>query len=266
MEENINKIVERLHAESKEDALWISHVIDEYALKIISTKNNSELIVIGSEGMVSQINIQTGEIIHKIKLPVNALFCAQKLNLSDAIYLGTDCGIVLLNADFSFQFIHQEKGWFEHIAISADDNFLVSTKGSCLYVFDNTNKLIHKNTSFKSTISALLIKDNLLFVSCYGGIHEFKIPDFIEYTLFPWSTSLLNISVNPSHEFIASGTQENCLHFWPYPYQEQKDFQISNYPSKITCIEWNKNNIHLAINFGEDVHVWDFGHGPPVNQ
>lgn len=145
----------------------------------------------------------------------------------------------------------------------------VSNASSIGYVFEEDGKhykLVHKDTSFKTIISGILFNFDSFLVSSYRGVTSISSSNFMDSEFFEWKSCLTTISWSPDKSFIAAGTQENQIHFWPYPLEKDKGFQMGGYPSKISKMIWSKNSYKFFVNSKNDVHIWDFSDGAPIGK
>lgn len=268
MDSNINKIFSRLSDESNESLNWALD-LDGFILKIISIPTSGLIWVVTSEEKVFLVNTKKGEISKTFENIADLIFSAIIHPKTNDLIVVSSNGIFLLTLQGNVTTIIKENNWFEHIAISDDGLVVFAAKGKTLYIFEeNTDgyQLVNQDNSFQSTISDIIFNVDAFLVSNYGGVREYKTKDFDNYNLFEWKTSLLTTSWSPNKKYIAAGTQENAIHFWPYPFEEEKDFQISGYPSKVSKIIWANNATEFVVNCAEDVHIWDFSNGPPTGK
>jgi WD40 repeat protein len=264
MDEKLDKIFNRLKEESDENINW-SIALDGYILKIIPIESADLIWVIASEENVFLIDTNTGEIFKQFKNIAELVFSAVIHPLSQNLFIATSNGVHELNSNGELKTLIAEEAWFEHISISHDGSILFAAKGKTLYVLEN-NELVIKDSSFNSTISDILFSHNAFLVSNYGGVREYTVGDLQNFKVFEWKTSLLSTSWSPDKKYIVAGTQENAIHFWHYPFEADKDFQISGYQSKVTKMIWSKDATRFVVNSFEDVNIWDFSDGPPTGK
>lgn len=225
--------------------------------------------MIASEEQVFLVDVSKGEIIQQFNNIAEFIFSAVIHSQSHHVLLGTSTGVFTLTIEGEINPLISEEGWFEHISISNDGLVLLAAKGKTLYILEQNNnifELIKKDDSFTSTISDILYSHNAFLVSNYGGVREYKIEDLKNFNMFEWRTSLLTTSWSPDKKYIVAGTQENAIHFWPYPFDSGEDFQISGYQSKVTKMIWSKDATQFVVNCFEDIHIWDFSDGPPTGK
>lgn len=268
MDNNTEKILNRLKKESDESINW-TLCLDCYILKIIPVESSELIWVIASEEQVFLVDTSKGEIIKQFDNIAELIFSAVVHPLSHNLLIGTSHGVFTLSIEGEIKPLISEDGWFEHISIGKDGSILFVAKGKTLYILEQKNQiytLVKKDSSFNSTISDILFNHDAFLVSNYGGVREYKIEDLKNFTLFEWKTSLLTTSWSPDKKYIAAGTQENAIHFWPYPFEKEQDFQIGGFQNKVTKMIWTKDAFQFAVNGYEDVHIWDFSEGPPTGK
>ena len=268
MESNTDKIFSRLKEESEENINWTLG-LDGFILKIIPIPASKMIWVISSENSVHLLNSANGKILNKHENIAEIIFSAVIHPKTNELFIATSNGVFALSLQGNTLPLIEEKNWFEHIAINTDGTIIFTANGKTLYILqqkENEYQLTHKDNSFNSTISDIIFNIDSFLVSNYGGVREYNTNDLENHSLFEWKTSLLTTSWSPDRKYIAAGTQENCIHFWPYPFEEEKDFQISGYPSKVTKIIWANKATEFVVNCSEDVQIWDFSNGPPTGK
>ncbi|NBC81853.1 MAG: hypothetical protein GVY19_00580 [Bacteroidetes bacterium] len=257
-----------INMETAEAKLWESNT-EDYLLKIFISHSHDKIITIGTAGNICVLLASDGSFLRKTQLDVFSVFTACYHPIMDIFVLGTNKGLLLSDTKLNSTCINNDKGWFEHICMNDKGDSLLASNGKKLYFFktdDKTYKLIKIDESFTSTISYIVYNQGSFLVSNYGEIREYNENDFEAYKSFPWKTSLLKLAWSPDKKFICSSTQENCLHFWPYPFEKDNQFQISGFPTKINCICWTENSRLLALSNNDQIVIWDFIDGPPIGK
>lgn len=268
MSSNSDKILNRLEDESKQDINWVLN-LDCFILKIITIPLTEIAWVVASEEIVYLVNTKKGEIINKFENISELIFSAVIHPKTNDLLISTSSGVFILSTQGIILNLINEIGWFEHLTISKEGNIVFAAKGRTLYILeikDNSYEVLSKDASFNSTISDIIFNDDSFLVSNYGSVRQYKTQNLEDYQAFEWKTSLLTISWSPDKKYIAAGTQENGIHFWPYPFEKETDFQINGYRSKVHKIIWENNATEFIVNCYEDVHIWDFSDGPPMGK
>lgn len=258
----------RLIEASKDKIKWTLS-LDSFILKIISIPASKMIWVVGSEGEVFLVNTELAAVSNKYESIAEIIFSAVIHPKTSDLIVSTSEGIRILTLGGDVISLIDEDEWFEHLEISEDGNLLFVSAGKSLCVFvhkDGVFELMNRDESFDSTISDIVFNAGSFLVSNYGGVREYKSKDLINFNLFKWKTSLLNISWSPNKKYIATGTQENAIHFWPYPLQKGKDFLMGGYPSKVNLTLWSSDSKEFVVNGYDDVIIWDFSQGPPVGK
>jgi hypothetical protein len=263
-----SSIIKRLQSDSQKSMNWKIN-LNCFILKIIPIHSLNLIWVVSSENQVFVIDINNGNVVHQFVIDCEFIFCAVSRLTSQSLIVATSNGIFSLFLNGDSQTLTDENGWFEHMAINKDENLLFASNGKTLFIFEsvqNEFKILKKDNSFKSTISDVLFSHNSFLVSCYGGVREYSSSDLDHFNSFEWKTSLLAMSWSPDKKYISASTQENAIHFWPYPFEKNSDFQMSGYHSKITKMIWSKDSTKFIVNCFEDVHIWDFSDGPATGK
>ena len=268
MKPNFDIILNRLKRESEQDINWTLD-LDCFILQIISIPASNWIWVIASEENIFLVDTEKGEIVKEFRAIAEFIFSAVIHPKTNDLFIASSNGVFLLTTHESKRVLIDEKDWFEHIAISSDGSVIFVAKGRALYILEQNRdayELLSKDDSFESTISDIIFNIDSFLVSNYGSVREYKTKDFEDYQLFKWKTSLLTTSWSTDKKYIVAGTQENIIHFWPYPFEEEKDFQISGYQSKVTKMIWTNDASEFVVNCSEDVQIWDFSDGPPTGK
>lgn len=267
-EQSFEESIKLVRQESQKDLEW--HLdLGCYILKIIPIPLSKLLWVIASEDNVFLIDTEKHEVKLEFKSVAEIIFSAEIHPKSSALLIGSSRGIHQLKLDGKVVDLLIEDNWFEHLAISDDGSVLHVSKGKTLYIFQEKNEeyeLIKKDTNFNSTISGVIFNVDSFLVSSYGGVRRIAATNFDDNDFFEWKTSLTAISWSPDKKYIAAGTQENHIHFWPYPIEDGKDFQMGGYPSKVSKLHWTNDGKEFIVNSKNDVHIWDFSSGPPLGK
>ena len=268
MDQSFKDSLNVIRQETQKDLEW-SLDLGYYILKIIPIPDSKLLWVVASEEKVFLVDTATHEVSSEFENLGEFIFSAALHPVSNALVIGSSSGVHHLKIDGESRSILKEENWFEHLALSNDGGSLHVSKGKLLYIFEEDGdhyQLVYKDTSFKTTISGILFNVDSFLVSSYGGVRRISSSNYEESEFFEWKTSLTTISWSPDKSFIAAGTQENQIHFWPYPLEKDKDFQMGGYPSKISKMIWSKDSHKFFVNSKNDVHVWNFFDGPPIGK
>ncbi len=268
MESDIDDTVRSLIKDSKKDLQWELN-LDCFILRIISIPHSTLIWVVGGEEHVFLVDAKKARIVKKYEHVGEIIFSSVLHPKTSDLILSSSNGVSMLTIGGEHVWLLKEDRWFEHLAISTTGEFLLVSKGKTLCIFQEDEQryqLINQDSTFKSTISDLIFHIDAFLISNYGGVREYDVSDLKNYKVFEWKTSLLNISWSPNKQYIAAGTQENAIHFWPYPLQKGQDFQMGGYPTKAHLILWSEDSTKFIVNGLEELHCWDFSQGPPTGK
>ena len=262
--DNIGKIFK---ADTADLINWEANT-DDYVFSILNFDKRHFLMVFDSSAAVTILQTQNGKVLHKVQLEANMAFFAEKNSEENTVIIGTDKGLFKMDVStFEVDYFLKNNNWFEKGTWG--NNYFLTSSGKTLWVYeliDQALVLIKKDDSFNSTISGIVFNKGSFLVSNYGEIRAYEINDGFEtFESYPWQTSLLALAWSPNKRYISSGTQEKSVHFWEYPFEQDADFEISGFNRKITQICWSDDSKLLALNSDDDVHIWSFKNGPPIN-
>lgn len=263
----LDSMMQKILTNTKEEILW-KMSLDCYVLKIISIPQTNFIWVIGSEGSLFLIESQTQSILHKFENLADTLFSVAYSRNTNEMILGTSNGVIKINTEGEMLYIIQNKKWYEHVCLSEDSQVLFVSEGKKLLVLEKQGLayIIKSEWALPSTISDILFNKDAFLVSCYGEVRVFKLNQRESFETLEWKTSLLNTSWSPNKKYIACSTQENSIHFWPYPFKKHSNFQISGYQNKVTKMLWSNDSTEFIANCYEDVQIWNFKDGPPTGK
>lgn len=240
----------------------------DYIFSIINFDKPRYLLVFDTSAGVTILQSYNGKVLQKIQLEANMAFFAEKNKDENTVIIGTDKGLFKIEVT-TFEVVHflKNNSWFEKGTWG--NNYFLTSSGKSLWVYELIDQqlvLLKKDDTFNSTISGIVFNKGSFLVSNYGEIRAYEINKGFElFESYPWQTSLLTLAWSPNKKYISSGTQEKSVHFWEYPFVENADFEISGFPRKITQICWSDDSQLLALNAEDDVHIWSFKKGPPLN-
>lgn len=155
--------------------------------------------------------------------------------------------------------------WVEHVSWSPNDDFIASTAGKILRIWDLEGNLIQEYKDHPSTITAIQWNSSgtEIATTSYGKILIFRVGVNDPQTVLPYPSSLISLSWNLDGKWIVAGTQEGSMCGWKLPHVEKSHIDIQGYETKVTQLSWSKNGKNLATAGGSWIVVWDFsGKGP----
>ncbi len=95
----------------------------------------------------------------------------------------------------------------------------------------------------------------------FGGVCLWDADDFIAQKEFPYANGIHTLAWSPDRRWLVSGNADPSVHLW-LP-EEDQEFQMSGYETKVKQITFDHTSRHLATTGGSDVCVWDCsGAGP----
>jgi len=125
--------------------------------------------------------------------------------------------------------------------------------GSALHTFQPAPKTI--------TALAWHPGGGALATAYFGGVCLWDADDFIAQKVFPYANGINTLAWSPDQRWLVSGNADPSVHLW-LP-DEDQEFQMSGYESKVKQITFDHTSHHLATTGGSDVCVWDCsGPGP----
>lgn len=153
--------------------------------------------------------------------------------------------------------------WVMKAAYEPAGSRLAAISGRTLHVWDDAGSAILTATSHSSSLADLGWKPDgsAVAVTAYNGVSLWK-PGLDERPQrFEWKGSSLDLAWSPDGRFIATGEQDETIHFW---YVETgRDCQMWGYPKKVRQLAWSASSRHLASGGGAAVVIWNCsGKGP----
>lgn len=153
--------------------------------------------------------------------------------------------------------------WVEHAAWSPDGTLLATSAGKGVRLWNQAGAMVRSLGPHRSTVADLAWKPRSLelAVGCYGGVTLYKGSDGTLVRQLEWQGSTLALSWSPDGKHLATGEQDNTVHFWIV--QSGTDLQMSGYASKVRELSWDPTGRWLATGGGDAPCVWDCsGKGP----
>ena len=204
-----------------------AHAIGAIRLGISPTENKA--VTTGQDGLAKLWNLENGQLINEVRM--NAL-------------------------------------WVEHITWSPNGNYYAIGAGNAIKVFNNKGALIQEYNLHESTVSGIEWRsDSQAFATaCYGGVRLFEIEQEIPFQFLEWKNSMLSLSWSLDDKFICCGTQDSRVHFFPIPYSQGSDFEMSGYRGKVKILEWSFDSKYFLTNCWDEMVVWEVSGVAPMGQ
>lgn len=153
--------------------------------------------------------------------------------------------------------------WVEHVAWSGDGSYLAAAAGKRVRLFNPAGDMLREWPDHPSTVADLQWKPRSLELAsaAYSKLTIFKPTQQEPLRVFEWKGSMLVLAWSPDGNHIATGDQDNTVHFWMM--KTGKDLMMSGYPSKVRELSWDSTGRYLATGGSDTICVWDTaGKGP----
>ncbi len=106
--------------------------------------------------------------------------------------------------------------WVEHIAWSANGEYLATGAGRKLKLWSKTGDLIRAYPDHPHTIAAIAwsAADDELVSACYGQLQFWAPGESRAQRTFTWKGSMLALAWSPDKRYLCHGNQDATVHFW----------------------------------------------------
>lgn len=154
--------------------------------------------------------------------------------------------------------------WVEHVAWSPDGTLLATAAGKKVRLWNLAGAMVREWADHPSTVADLQWKPRSLELAsaAYGKLTLFKPTQQEPLRVFEWKGSMLVLAWGPDGKHIATGDQDNTVHFWFL--KTGKDLMMSGYPSKVRELSWDSTGRYLATGGSPSVCIWDTGGKGPA--
>lgn len=234
---------------------------DDYIIDVAWSYDNKYICVALASGKISVAVVENKKTLYALVAHENGIISVAHSPI-DPIFLtaGQDGFVKLWETTTGKLLITIIGGWqwVEHIQWSPDGAYFILGSGKHLKLFSKTGENVWSFVNPESTISALSwnkVNQNFA-VGSYGNLKLFSIENNIPQEILPWKNSLISLAWSPDGNFVCAGTQDARIHFWPLPYIEETDCEMSGYAGKVKELSWNYNSGMLASNCGPEIIVW----------
>ncbi|MGF7079625.1 WD40 repeat domain-containing protein [Mucilaginibacter sp. UYCu711] len=172
------------------------------------------------------------------------------------------------NSETPLMIVETDAEWVEKVEYSPDGKFLIGVAGPDLLLMNERGELIYQFTDHESTVSATCWRgDSKQFASaCYSAVRFFDVRYQVPLQTLKWQNSMISLSWSPDFKFLCAGTQDSRIHFWPLPFKNGKDFEMSGYKGKVKTLSWEHEAKMIASNCGNEMVVWPFAGKAPLGQ
>ncbi|MBA2613074.1 MAG: hypothetical protein H0U95_13980 [Bacteroidetes bacterium] len=262
----INKIAES----QNEYKIWET-LLDDYIIGIGWTNDNTLIAALTSAGNFAVLNHQLQTKQHDIKAHTNgAISLAVSPKENNAVTTGQDGFMRLWDIESGklLKEVKMQTLWVEHATWSFDGKYFAVSAGNTLKVFNKEGILIFEYDKHESTVSGIEWRsDSMAFATaCYGGVRLFEIDKQQPYKFLEWKNSMLSLSWSPDDQYIACGTQDSRVHFFPLPYTDGADFEMNGYKGKVKILNWTNDAKYFLTNCWDEIVVWKFAGKSPQGQ
>lgn len=254
---------------SEDELIRLQLTLDEYVTGI-GWLGKDKLAAGTASGSLYFIEIPSGNIIRKIEAHSGSVQ-SLSTNGTDLIATGGQDGMVHIYEWASGQpvaEVEMNADWIETVEYSPDGNFLLAVAGTGFSLLKARGELVYDFPKHESTVSGVCWRaDSKQFASaCYSAVRFFDVRYKVPQQTLKWQNSMISISWSPDFKFICSGTQDSRIHFWPLPYKEGSDFEMTGYRGKVRNLSWDAKARFNASNSWNEVILWPFNGTAPMGK
>ncbi len=244
--------------------------LDDYILNIAWLPDNKHIVVGDTAGYVQVFDVETNEVVSDWQAHDGMLALVASPNQPLAVTGGQDGKFKLWNTQNAQLVAEHSTGaaWAECAAWSPDGQYCVIGGGKYIIVMRANGEIIYRSNVHESTVSGIAWhpSSQRFATACFGGVRIFNVdaPEIEQFLV--WKNSMVSISWSPDGQFLGCGTQDSRVHFFPLPYTEGSDFEMSGYRGKVKLLEWDSKGDCLLTNCWDEVVIWNFEDGSPQGQ
>ncbi len=244
-----------------------SHVqVEELALNafitFILSVNDKIFVGLGNGGVQSFPDATELKLANKKDFAARGLpICAAGIPSITSVLVGTDNGELLEIGDGLSTRVSLEKGWIEHIAVSASGAIAYSVNKTCYLL--GRDGVLNEIPQPQGTISGLQFnaEGSTLAIARYGGVAIWDVPSAMLTDELEQKGAHMNLSWSPDDRYLVTATLDKEIHCWEL--STRNSFRMRGYPSKIRSFCWSADGQHLAAAGADSVTVWPFVNGNP---
>ncbi len=258
----------KTEAKKEQLALWRGQA-DDYVVGLGWSPGGEVLHVLSSAGTLHLLEAATGEVRLAEKAHPAGALCLSSSPAAAVVATGGMDGHLQLRDGLSGRLLATHRlgtAWVELVQWSPDGLYLAVSAGKCLRIYNLAGEELGRYCDHESTVSALSWRSDsqALATGCYSAVRLFELVRPQEpYETLLWKNSLISLAWSPNGRFVAAGTQDARIHFWPLPYVPQTDLEMSGYASKVKELSWDGSGTFLASNCHNEIILWDVsGDGP----
>jgi len=239
---------------------------EEYVQGLAWSPDGLLLAIAEISGRVTILDIMNGDI--RLQTQAHALGCCHIAWRPHGNMLATggqDGSLKIWNTE-NGDLLHtlgSGRDWIECLAWNQTGESLAFSQGRVLSVWSPAAGLKDGFPPMPSTILGVDWNPggDSIAAAAYGGVTVFPLEGARVPREFAWKGSSLSIAWSPNGKYIASGQQDNCVHFWRV--ENGSDSQMHGYATKVRDIAWSPDSRFLATAGSDEITMWDFqGKGP----
>lgn len=154
--------------------------------------------------------------------------------------------------------------WVEQLAWSPDGSLLATAAGKKVRLWNQAGEMVREWADHPSTVAHIQWKPRSqeLASAAYGKLSILKPTQQEPVRAFEWKGSMLVLAWSPDGKHIATGDQDNTVHFWIV--KTGDDLMMSGYPSKVRELSWDYTGRFLATGGSPSICIWDTGGKGPA--
>jgi len=149
--------------------------------------------------------------------------------------------------------------WVEHVQWSPDGAILATAAGKKVRLWNQAGEMLREWVDHPSTVADLQWRPRSLELAtaAYGKLTVLKPTQQNPVRVFEWKGSMLVLAWSSDGKHIATGDQDNTVHFWIMKTGE--DLMMSGYPTKVRELSWDYTGRFLATGGSDAICIWDTG-------
>ncbi len=247
------------------DASWRCRLPD-YVRDLAVSPEGDRLAVADAAGLISMLDISDGARLAQWRIHEQPITALQWTDQGLLVSSGEDGCAKITNPDLDGKVIgHIETDaiWVDDLAVCDKTQRFAICAGRRASVWTATGEFVFETERHQSTVSgvAFIAGTGLLVTAGYGAITIWDPDQAQEPRRWTWKGSLFKPHPSPDGQILASGCQDDSVHFWRL--ETGRDSQMSGYPAKPAHLDWSADSLLLATSAGHAVLVWSFADGGP---
>jgi WD40 repeat protein len=245
-------------------------VLDDYIVSVGWLPDGQRLCVADSSGLVQVLDVAQNTCAAEWEAHDGLLVMAHSPVANLAVTGGQDGSFKLWDTAQAklLEAYPVRAAWTEHAVWSPDGRYCAVATGRQVVLIEANGYLCYRSAPHESTVSGITWHpgSQKFATACFGGVRIFNIEEPEATSFMPWKNSMISISWSPDGKFIGCGTQDSRVHFFPMPYVEGDDFEMSGYKGKVRLLEWDSRARYFLTNCWDEVVIWHFEGKAPTGQ